>query len=144
MIASAVKEIESQFAQLPRAIQLSVIERLLRQMRESRRSGNATGTGPHQFRVPCHGSRRLGENLMAIRRGEICLVNLNPVQGREQAGSRPVLVISTVFSQVDCMPQTKLLFFRYADDVAPAWEWLKDLRARNPRAYAKSHFYRRH
>jgi mRNA interferase MazF len=31
---------------------------------------------------------------MEIRRGEIYLVNLNPVQGREQAGFRPVLVIS--------------------------------------------------
>ncbi len=31
---------------------------------------------------------------MAIGRGEIHLVNLNPVQGREQAGSRPVLVLS--------------------------------------------------
>jgi len=31
---------------------------------------------------------------MAIRRGEIYLVNLNPVQGREQAGFRPVLVLS--------------------------------------------------
>ncbi len=31
---------------------------------------------------------------MAIRRGEIYLVNLSPVQGREQTGFRPVLVIS--------------------------------------------------
>src|SRR5205814_28855 len=31
---------------------------------------------------------------MAIRRGEIYFVNLNPVEGREQAGSRPVLVLS--------------------------------------------------
>lgn len=31
---------------------------------------------------------------MAIRRGEIYFVNLNPVQGREQAGRRPVLVLS--------------------------------------------------
>jgi mRNA interferase MazF len=31
---------------------------------------------------------------MTIRRGEIYLVNLNPVQGREQAGLRPVLVLS--------------------------------------------------
>lgn len=29
-----------------------------------------------------------------IRRGEVYFVNLNPVQGREQAGERPVLVIS--------------------------------------------------
>ena len=32
---------------------------------------------------------------MAVQRGEIYLVNLNPVQGREQAGQRPVLVLST-------------------------------------------------
>jgi mRNA interferase MazF len=31
---------------------------------------------------------------MTIRRGEIYFVNLNPVQGREQSGERPVLVIS--------------------------------------------------
>jgi mRNA interferase MazF len=31
---------------------------------------------------------------MAIERGEIYFVNLNPVQGREQAGNRPVTVLS--------------------------------------------------
>lgn len=31
---------------------------------------------------------------MAIQRGEIYFVNLNPTQGREQAGKRPVLVLS--------------------------------------------------
>ena len=31
---------------------------------------------------------------MGIKRGDIYLVNLNPVQGREQAGRRPVLVLS--------------------------------------------------
>jgi mRNA interferase MazF len=31
---------------------------------------------------------------MAIERGEIYFVDLNPAQGREQAGSRPVLVLS--------------------------------------------------
>ena len=30
-----------------------------------------------------------------IKRGEIYLVNLNPIKGREQAGRRPVLVISS-------------------------------------------------
>ena len=30
-----------------------------------------------------------------IRRGEIYFVNLNPVRGREQAGRRPVLVVSS-------------------------------------------------
>jgi mRNA interferase MazF len=31
---------------------------------------------------------------MTIQRGEIYFVNLNPVTGREQAGTRPVLVLS--------------------------------------------------
>ncbi len=31
---------------------------------------------------------------MAVKRGEIYFVNLNPVKGREQAGTRPVLVLS--------------------------------------------------
>ena len=31
---------------------------------------------------------------MTVQRGEIYFVNLNPVQGREQAGQRPVLVLS--------------------------------------------------
>ena len=31
---------------------------------------------------------------MTIQRGEIYFVNLNPVEGREQAGRRPVLVLS--------------------------------------------------
>ena len=35
------------------------------------------------------------------------------------------------------MAQTRLLFFQDADGTAPVWEWLKDLRARNPKAYAK-------
>ena len=35
------------------------------------------------------------------------------------------------------MPHTRLLFFRHADGSAPAWEWLKDLRLRNHKAYAK-------
>ena len=31
---------------------------------------------------------------MKIQRGQIYFVNLNPIQGREQSGKRPVLVIS--------------------------------------------------
>ena len=31
---------------------------------------------------------------MTIQRGEIYFVNLNPVKGREQAGHRPVLILS--------------------------------------------------
>jgi hypothetical protein len=30
----------------------------------------------------------VGDSLMPIQRGETCFVNLNPVQGREQASSR--------------------------------------------------------
>ncbi|MEH1872335.1 type II toxin-antitoxin system PemK/MazF family toxin [Nostoc sp.] len=30
---------------------------------------------------------------MSIERGQIYLINLNQVQGREQAGTRPVLVL---------------------------------------------------
>ena len=35
------------------------------------------------------------------------------------------------------MPQTRLLFFQDADGAAPVWEWLKELRARNAKAFAK-------
>ena len=35
------------------------------------------------------------------------------------------------------MPQTRLLFFRDANGFAPVWEWLRDLQAKNQRAYAK-------
>src|SRR5207247_7350295 len=35
-----------------------------------------------------------GTVVMPIQRGDIYFVNLNPVQGREQAGQRPVLVLS--------------------------------------------------
>jgi mRNA interferase MazF len=31
---------------------------------------------------------------MSLHRGEIYFVNLNPIKGREQAGSRPVVVLS--------------------------------------------------
>ncbi len=32
---------------------------------------------------------------MALKRGEIYFVNLDPTQGREQAGTRPVLILSS-------------------------------------------------
>jgi mRNA interferase MazF len=32
---------------------------------------------------------------MSVQRGEIYFVNLNPTKGREQAGTRPVVVLST-------------------------------------------------
>jgi phage-related protein len=35
------------------------------------------------------------------------------------------------------MPQTTLLFYRDADGISPVWEWLKDLRAKNSKAFAK-------
>jgi phage-related protein len=35
------------------------------------------------------------------------------------------------------MPHTRLLFFQEAEGSAPVWEWLKELRARNQKAYAK-------
>jgi hypothetical protein len=34
------------------------------------------------------------------------------------------------------MPHTRLLFFQDADGTAPVWDWLKELRAGNPKAYA--------
>ena len=39
---------------------------------------------------------------MPVHRGEVYLVNLNPVQGREQAGRRPVLVVSA--DAINCLP----------------------------------------
>jgi mRNA interferase MazF len=41
---------------------------------------------------------------MTIQRGQIYFVNLNPVQGREQSGQRPVLVLS-----VDAINQLPLV-----------------------------------
>lgn len=40
-----------------------------------------------------------------LDRGDICLVNLDPTQGHEQQGTRPVLVISPkAFNQVTGLP----------------------------------------
>lgn len=41
---------------------------------------------------------------MSIERGQIYFVNLNPVQGREQAGTLPVLVLS-----IDAISQLPLV-----------------------------------
>jgi mRNA interferase MazF len=41
---------------------------------------------------------------MGVQRGEIYFVNLNPVQGREQSGTRPVLILS-----VDAINQLPLV-----------------------------------
>ena len=48
--------------------------------------------------------RWFGENIISIYRGEIYFVNLNPVEGREQAGTRPVLVLS-----IDAINQSPLV-----------------------------------
>ncbi len=40
-----------------------------------------------------------------IRRGQIFFVDLNPVRGREQAGRRPVLVVSD--DAINCQPLVK-------------------------------------
>jgi len=40
------------------------------------------------------GTEADGLALMPVQRGEIYLVDLNPIQGREQTGRRPVLVLS--------------------------------------------------
>lgn len=42
-----------------------------------------------------------------IRRGEIYFVNLDPVSGREQAGTRPVLVVSD--DQINSRPLVVLV-----------------------------------
>ncbi len=39
---------------------------------------------------------------MSIQRGQIDFVNLNPVQGREQAGPRPVVVLS--IDEINALP----------------------------------------
>jgi mRNA interferase ChpB len=40
-----------------------------------------------------------------VKRGDIYLVSLNPTQGREQQGRRPVLVVSpTAFNEVTKLP----------------------------------------
>jgi mRNA interferase MazF len=39
---------------------------------------------------------------MNIQRGQIYFVNLNPVKGREQAGPRPVLVLS--INEINALP----------------------------------------
>jgi mRNA interferase MazF len=39
---------------------------------------------------------------MSIQRGQIYFVDLNPVQGREQAGQRPVLVFSS--NEINVLP----------------------------------------
>ncbi len=43
---------------------------------------------------------------MSLQRGEIYFVNLNPTQGREQAGTRPVLILSS--DAINRLPLRKL------------------------------------
>ena len=64
---------------------------------------------------------------MAIQRGEIYFVNLNPVQGREQAGSRPVLVRPQARSREPCWKKLKSSFaIVSAYRPASAWSELWD------------------
>ncbi len=40
-----------------------------------------------------------------MKRGDICMVSLNPTQGREQQGHRPVLIVSpTAFNAASSLP----------------------------------------
>jgi mRNA interferase MazF len=47
---------------------------------------------------------------MTIQRGEIYFVDLNPIQGREQSGKRPVLVLS-----IDAINKLPLVVSRWVD-----------------------------
>ena len=46
---------------------------------------------------------------MSIQRGQIYFVNLNPVQDREQAGQRPVLVLS--IDEINSLPLVVTVVF---------------------------------
>lgn len=49
--------------------------------------------------------RCAGDRRRAVKRGDIYLVSLDPTQGREQQGSRPVLIISpSAFNTVTKLP----------------------------------------
>ena len=43
-----------------------------------------------------------------IQRGEIYFVDLNPIKGREQSGSRPVLVLSSDTIAVITVPESAI------------------------------------
>ncbi len=48
---------------------------------------------------------------MSVKRGEIYFVNLSPTKGREQAGDRPVLVISNDIINIIKSFRIKLLHY---------------------------------
>jgi len=106
MPSTVINDIEREFAQLSREVQLSLLERLLRHVRLSETGPNDTWEAElsEMAADSGHGSRWASGRLMAVQRGEIYLVNLNPAKGREQAGQRPVLVIS-----VDAINQLPLV-----------------------------------
>ena len=54
---------------------------------------------------------------MPIQRGDIYFVNLNPVQGREQAGQRPVLVLS--IDVINRLPLVVTVVVGWADENQP-------------------------
>ncbi|MFH1898580.1 MAG: type II toxin-antitoxin system PemK/MazF family toxin [Candidatus Desantisbacteria bacterium] len=63
---------------------------------------------------------------MAVHRREIYFVNLNPVKGREQAGDRPVLVLSV--DAINKLPLVVVIFIAigsvaYADDLKGRNRW---------------------
>jgi phage-related protein len=69
---------------------------------------------------------------------------ISPIISRAEATSKnfkePTLTLSHACDRSDgehWRPQTRLLFFQDANGAAPVWEWLKELRERNPKAYAK-------
>lgn len=49
-------------------------------------------------------------NIMIIKQKDICLVNLNPIKGHEQAGLRPVLIIQNDILN-DKLPTTIMIPF---------------------------------
>lgn len=53
---------------------------------------------------------------MSLERGQIYFVNLNPVQGKEQSGARPVLILSVECQRdrvVHLTRSPKIFIFNY-------------------------------
>jgi mRNA-degrading endonuclease toxin of MazEF toxin-antitoxin module len=67
-----------------------------------------------------------------IQRGEIYFVNLNPIQGREQGGQRPVLVISA--DSVNQLPLVVTVVVKKLYVIA--WDYRRSpLHPHHPRAH---------
>jgi mRNA interferase MazF len=104
------QRIEADIRQLPLADQLWLLERLVQHIREQaimeppdRHMMLAAMAEDPQIQRELQlisadfaGTERdgLGDGRVSIHRGDVHFVDLNPVQGREQAGQRPVLVLS--------------------------------------------------